>query len=487
MFRWKWLRSIPDIVSKNKTVVFVALVAAFLRFFRLSDFVTFLGDQGRDAIIIKRILTFEHLPAIGAPTSIGQVYLGPFYYYFIAPWLFLSRFEPIGLAVGVAFFSSLYVLVNYFIIKEFFGKKVALLSSVLIAFSTTLIGFSRFSWNPNLLPLFTLLTVYFLIKAFKTYKWYFFALTGAFLSFSIQLHYLALFLLPPILVFALSQLFEQKKKMKKIFVGGLIAFTSFLFFSIPLVIFDLRHNFLNTTNFLKLSQGAGAAGGNKLSELLSSFLLLNVYSFNAPIHIVLSTLILILTVILFFVLVKTRDEIRVFLLFFILSIIGLSILGTAKYPHYFTALYPFYFVILAYFLSVLPSSVWGKFLIGLFLAFYIFLNASSYVFFYEPGSKQIAKAKKIADVIYKNTDGKYTVTALPERYSDSTYRYFLEVWGKRPIEKDSTERADILFVVCEEKCPLIIGNPRWDIAYFAPEKIVSQWKIDNVTIYKLTR
>jgi len=50
----------------------------FLRFYRLNDFAMFLSDQGRDAIIIKRILTGEHFPAIGAPTSVGQVYLGPF-------------------------------------------------------------------------------------------------------------------------------------------------------------------------------------------------------------------------------------------------------------------------------------------------------------------------------------------------------------------------------------------------------------------------
>jgi len=66
----------------------------FLRFYKLNGFVTFLGDQGRDAIIIKRIVSFEHFPAIGPPTSVGQVYLGPFYYYFIAPWLWLFNFEP---------------------------------------------------------------------------------------------------------------------------------------------------------------------------------------------------------------------------------------------------------------------------------------------------------------------------------------------------------------------------------------------------------
>ena len=80
-------------MKKNKIYIVVLgliiLAAAFLRLYRLDEFVTFLGDQGRDAIIIKRILTLEHFPAIGAPSSVGQVYLGPFYYYLMAPFLLL--------------------------------------------------------------------------------------------------------------------------------------------------------------------------------------------------------------------------------------------------------------------------------------------------------------------------------------------------------------------------------------------------------------
>ena len=162
------MRRILNIVTNNWLLITIVLVGIFLRFYKLEGFVTFLGDQGRDAIIVKRIITLEHFPAIGPPTSIGQVYLGPFYYYFIAPWLLLSNFNPIGLAVGVAFFSSLYLLINYLIVKELFDKKIALISTILLSFSSVLIDFSRFSWNPNLLPLFALLTVYFVIKSLKT-------------------------------------------------------------------------------------------------------------------------------------------------------------------------------------------------------------------------------------------------------------------------------------------------------------------------------
>ena len=81
--------------KKYLPIFLLLLFGVFLRFWRLEGFVTFLGDQGRDAIVIRRILTGEHFPAIGAPTSIGQVYLGPFYYYFIAPWLLLFNFNPL--------------------------------------------------------------------------------------------------------------------------------------------------------------------------------------------------------------------------------------------------------------------------------------------------------------------------------------------------------------------------------------------------------
>lgn len=41
-----------------------------MRLYKLDDFAIFLGDQGRDAIIMKRIVTFEHLPAVGPSSSV---------------------------------------------------------------------------------------------------------------------------------------------------------------------------------------------------------------------------------------------------------------------------------------------------------------------------------------------------------------------------------------------------------------------------------
>ncbi len=486
------MRRILNILTKNRALIVTLIIGVFLRFYKLTGFVTFLGDQGRDAIIIKRIITLEHFPAIGPPTSIGQVYLGPFYYYFIAPWLLLFNFNPIGLAVGVAFFSSIYLLINYLIVKELFDKKIALISTILLSFSSVLIDFSRFSWNPNLLPLFTLLIIYFVIKSLKTNKWYYFALSGTFLSFSIQLHYLALFLIPPIgILYLLSLLTLVKQSLKQLsslFLHLIICLFSFILFSSPLIIFDLRHNFLNSKLFLALFQSSETSFLTKLNSLFDSFYFLNLYSLNINLNKFLVYLLLFFLFITFITIAKQKSHLKTLLLFFILVMLGMSLYNGPKHPHYFGLIYPFYYVIISYFLVFPKKSLWEKFLTIFFVFGFIFLNFQKYPYFRNPPNNQIVLAKNVAQKIFDNVKReKFTVTALPEKYSDSTYRYFLEIWRKRAIEKDSLDKAEELFVVCEKKCDIIIGNPMWDIAYFAPNKIIGEWKVEGVKIYKLIR
>lgn len=483
------MRRILNILSKNWLLTTTILFGIFLRFYKLNGFTTFLGDQGRDAIIIKRIVTFEHFPAIGAPTSIGQVYLGPFYYYFIAPWLLFFNFNPIGPVVGVAFFSTIYLLINYFIVKELIDKKTALISTVFLSFSSVLIELSRFSWNPNLLPLFILLTIYFLIKSLQTHRWYFFALTGAFLSFSIQLHYLALFIFPTVGILCLNYLIKNKNQIKKTFFNLSYLIFNFLFFSSPLIIFDIRHQFLNTNNFLKLFQQSGSSTLlNKINSLTDSFFYLNLFSFHIDLNKFLVYLLLSFLVIAYFTLYKQKSNLKLFLIFFLLTILSMTFYNGQKHPHYFGILYPIYYVLVAYFLGYILDSNFGKILTSIFIIGFIFLNFQKYPYFSNPNNNQIQVAQKIAKKIYDNVKKeKFTVTALPEKYSDSTYRYYLELWNKRSIEKDSIERANELFLVCEKKCEPIIGNPQWDIAFFAPNKIIGEWKVENVKIYKLIR
>ena len=460
----------------------------FLRFYRLEGFVTFLGDQGRDAIIIKRIITGEHFPAIGAPTSVGQVYLGPFYYYFIAPWLLLFKFQPIGLAFGVAVYSSFYLLVNYFIVKELFNKKIALISTIFLSFSSVLIDFSRFSWNPNLLPLFVLLTIYFAIKSLQTNKWHYFFLLGAFLSFSIQLHYLALFLIPAIGIIFLSSLYKKSvKQLISQFHNFLISVLSFIIFSSPLIIFDLRHNFLNSKLFLALFKSSGTSFASKINSFFDSFYYLNFYSFNINLNKFFIYVLLVFLFIILFTLIKKSSNLKTFLLIFFITIVGMSLYNGPKHPHYFGILFPLYFVIISYFLASLNQSSFGKIMIVFFISGYIFLNFQKYYFLRNQPNNQIAHAEKVAQFLDKKIGKeKFNFAVQPDGDPEDAYLYFLELKGKVPLDRKKLEVGNEMFIVCGNDCDLK-NTKSWNINMFGKFEISSEWSVEGVRIYKLIR
>ncbi len=263
---------------------------------------------------------------------------------------------------------------------------------------------------------------------------------------------------------------------------------SFLFFSSPLVVFDLRHQFLNSKNFINLFKSSSANPINKITNLLETFKSLSQFSFAFNFDLISTSVILLLMIAVFLTLIKKDRPITVFLFVFLGVIFGFSLYGGEKHPHYFGVLYPMYFIIIGYFISFLFEGRWEKYLGYLFISTFVFLNFQKFNFLSYRGDQQLQRSKKVAQKIFGNVDkNKFTVTALPEKYSDSTYRYYLELWKKRAIEKDSLEKADELFVVCEKKCDPIIGNPQWDIAYFAPNKIENEWTVDGVKIYKLIR
>lgn len=449
---------------------------------------TFLGDQGRDAIIIKRIITGEHFPAIGAPTSVGQVYLGPFYYYFIAPWLLLFKFQPIGLAFGVAIYSSFYLLVNYFIVKELFNKRISLISTLFLSFSSVLIDFSRFSWNPNLLPLFVLLTIYFAIKSLQTNKWHYFFLLGAFLSFSIQLHYLALFLIPAIGIIFLSSLYKKSvKQLISQFHNFLISVLSFIIFSSPLIIFDLRHNFLNSKLFLALFKSSGTSFASKINSFFDSFYYLNFYSFNIILNKFFIYVLLVFLFIILFTLIKKSSNLKTFLLIFFITIVGMSLYNGPKHPHYFGILFPLYFVIISYFLASLNQSSFGKIMIVFFISGYIFLNFQKYYFLRNQPNNQIAHAEKVAQFLDKKIGKeKFNFAVQPDGDPEDAYLYFLELKGKVPLDRKKLEVGNEMFIVCGNDCDLK-NTKSWNINMFGKFEISSEWSVEGVRIYKLIR
>ena len=113
----------------------ILIVAAFVRLYRISDYLHFLGDEGRDVLVVKRIIVDHKFTLLGPVTSVGSMYLGPIYYYFMVPFLWLWNLDPTGPAVMIVLFCLVTIFIMYLIGKEFFDEDRQ--SSCSIYFSCT--------------------------------------------------------------------------------------------------------------------------------------------------------------------------------------------------------------------------------------------------------------------------------------------------------------------------------------------------------------
>ncbi len=475
------------------------VIGAFLRLFRLQEFTVFLSDQGRDALIVKDIVTLHHFPLIGAPTSIGQVFLGPAYYYLVAPFLFLFNFNPVGLVYGVAIYVLLGAIACYLIIKKEIGLQVALIFSFLVLFSSVQIELSRFSWNPNLLPLSAFFSLYFLYKLFEKNSLLYAVLFGFFLGLAIQFHYLALLLIPAIGVYYLYNFYVRKSLRQSLFHAKtfllyvLTPLLSFITSISPLILFDLRHGFINVTNFLRLF----TEQKNTPHELLSTRLLsVNNAFYNLFFHTEISvSMAVFISALLFviYIIVSRRKNIPLFIhlnaLVVFLFIIFFAFLQTPRHIHYFTPIYLSFSIVLAYLFSLLLDvKRVGVIALSLCLLLFAWLNLHNLPFFVPVGNGQINHAKHVADFMIPKIGNKpFNIATWPIYFTEDNYVYFLSLGGHTPADRRKLEITDQLFVLCNEEPCKVVNSPSWNISMFGKAKIDTMWEIEGIKVYKLVR
>lgn len=485
-------------------VVILVAIGAFLRLHLIYETATFLGDQGRDAIVMRNIATLRDLPALGPITSVGSIYLGPLYYYMMAPWLWLTGFNPIGPALGVALLTAAGLLIQYLAIKEMVNKQTALISVVFATFSWVLIEYSRFSWNPNLLPQATLFAVYTLYKIVKTRKLKYFIMHGLLLSLAMQLHYLAVFLIPVSIVILLYNDIndlpagrQEKKDPLLLHVGNsmILAF-SFILPLAPFILFEAIHSFPNFRSILHFSStNSGSSNTPFQNELMTSLQNTLQYATQFNFTQVWVTLTGLLLLALFIYTLKKGEKISYIVGSLLVMIIGVSFYRGPKYAHYVGGAYLLLYISASYVLVKFYK--WNPYVGGLLtilvVGVFLNLNVNKYYFLYErEHQNQIDRAYQVANTIVSmNPTDSYTLTASPEAYSDYPYRYFLDVLNKKPISKeaDAYSQSNSLFVVCEAQCNPM-SDPQWAIAHFNPKKITETKVISAypwLKVYKLTK
>lgn len=486
-------------ISENKIEFLILLVillaAAFLRLYRIAGYMTFLGDEGRDVLVVKRMIVDHKWTLLGPTASVGGFFLGPIYYYFMIPFLWLFRLDPVGPAVMVALFGVATVFLIYKAGRDFFDAKAGLIAAGLYAISPVAIAYSRSSWNPNLMPFFCLLTIYTLWLAVTKKRLNLLLLVGFFLGIAFQLHYLATFLVPVIVIYLL--LFTAKVKNIKYYFLGL---GGFLLGWLPFLLFELRHrfpNFRTLYQFIFYGEETGFVTANfwpTISDLnlrIFSRLVTN----NQLLLAQLMMLISLATFIFLWIKWRKKESFKTSTLLGLWLILGISLFGFYQkpiYDYYLGFMFPLPFLLTGLALSSFSKLAIGRVIAGVLLIALVVVNLRGVSFRYQP-NHQLGQARQIAKVIFDKAAGKpFNFALITGQNSDDAYRYFLEIWGNSPVTVENSqidpERKTVteqLFIVCETLPCFPLGHSLWEIAGFGRAEIEEEWDVSVLKVYKL--
>jgi len=199
----------------------ILLLGAFFRFYRIREYMTFLGDEGRDMLVVKRMIVDHKLTLLGPTTSVGSMYMGPIYYYMMVPFLWLFNLDPVGPSIMVAILSVLTIYLLYRLVSEYFNRTAGIIASFLYAISPLTIIYGHSSWNPNVVPFFSILLMYSVLKIIVNKKNKWFIVLGLTLGILLQLHYVTFMFL---LIIPACFIFTKCRLSIKSLIGGIFSF-----------------------------------------------------------------------------------------------------------------------------------------------------------------------------------------------------------------------------------------------------------------------
>lgn len=237
-------------LSKNKEIILLILSGFALRFYKLKERFSWGPEQSIAAWPMIKLFEEKKLTLIGIHMSTykSALFRPPFFTYLFALPLKMFNFNPLILEYLFTFISLFSIFFVYLSAKRIYNKNTAIISSLLYAVSFNIINFDKNTWVVTPIIITSILTLFFLTKLFNksVSRSLFLLIIGCFVGLGFSFHFQT-----AIILTTLSLIFLKKYGYKKtlFFLAGVILFLS------PLIIFNLRHNFIMLKGLKHLVSG----------------------------------------------------------------------------------------------------------------------------------------------------------------------------------------------------------------------------------------
>lgn len=208
-------------------------------------------DISRDFLLIEEMATIKPFTLIGSHTSTGGVFHGPLWYYLNLPAFFISKGNPLFIGWFWWGLSILTLIIFYYITKELFNKSTAALATLLYSANSIInptYGLKMF-FPPYGAVLLSPVFFYLFIKYIFDKKPKYLAL--ALLTLGLIIQFEMAFGIP---ILGLTMLFLIYFMYKNRLIKHITFFPIILLPLSTFIIFDLRHNFLQTFSAVRYLQ-----------------------------------------------------------------------------------------------------------------------------------------------------------------------------------------------------------------------------------------
>jgi hypothetical protein len=290
----------------------IVLLILFTRTINLERTSRFIWDESSQLVDIYNLCQNPRLTLIGPISEDGTKVFGSLTYYMFLPFAVLGKFDPVSPAYGAVFWGALTSIIFILIAKKM-NPKIIFPAIIIAIFWYPLVQTARWPWNPNLIPFWISLSLFFFFKKGGFHLF----LSGIFLGLSLHHHPLSIFTVAGLWLFMLYRLIRKKV------MHEFLSFSLGIFFAvIPFIVFDLmRPPGLFLTRVLYFNHMSTPESGNVIAAILNTFYSMMNYYSNSNLIAPLFTLLIVILALLD---IKNKENSRYFIFVWILQIAGVA-------------------------------------------------------------------------------------------------------------------------------------------------------------------
>jgi hypothetical protein len=347
--------------------------------------------------------------------------------------------------------------------------------------------------------------IYATYKAWKENPKYW-ILVSLFFSILIQLHYITLLSAGGAGIIWLISLYEHRNKVKKLktfFMSTAIAFVIFVASLTPIILFDIKHDYLNTKAFSQMLTGESNFKQNEAIPLVEKVTTVVKETHGRSMHILfeisigknrqLNTWLLVFFATILIALFINHEKFRlknddfygefVIITYLLVGIVGTSFYQHTIFDHYISYLFPVTFLTFGIVLSAISSkSFIAKILSMVFFFYFIFFNFGKYNLKTQGWSLYDVKrtAQTIVERVQKGE--KYNIVLLSETgdIDGQSYRYFLETTDTPPVKTEQRGEVETLFIINEDrKLEKVTDSPIYEIVVFPDKDVKEVYNVED--------